>query len=367
MGKPLLRWILRVSGAEAVLEFALARERLCKGAERKYWGHLATTASNQADNEFRQRELLRQEEYIETNPISQLSWEERRAMLIEREKQKRGLEQAFKSPAAPAPSEKPVRVLQAVPEAIEPSVGLSRNEEPEECAEASIDAMTDGHTPSDDHEKRRLDPTGDACIDLPIGAVDLLDASPVECRSNRDHGEASLGRHLGREHEVSADQSPQTKKAKGYSRKAKGECGVRIGSKIDKLLDEIKSQPFSSEDPPAPALGGKAERCADEPAADGGVSGFPLPPEPAPQPIKEPGDSAWDAVCGQGRSLSHLREFLEELQSTPELRAGATLRTLTRLRSELERTPEGANLNDPVVITLRDAAVVMTQLMSRLR
>ena len=86
-----------------------------------------------------------------------------------------------------------------------------------------------------------------------------------------------------------------------------------------------------------------------------------------PQTIEEPGDSAWDALCGQGRSLSHLREFLEELQSTPELRAGATLRTLTRMRSELERTPERSNLNDPVVINLRDAAVVMTQLMSPLR
>ena len=59
--------------------------------------------------------------------------------------------------------------------------------------------MTDGHTPSDDHEKRRLDPTGDACVDLPVGAVDLLDASPVECRSKGDHGEASLGRQLGYE------------------------------------------------------------------------------------------------------------------------------------------------------------------------
>ena len=206
--------------------------------------------------------------------------------------------------------------------------------------------MTDGHTPSDDHEERRLDPTCDACVDLPVGGVDLLDASPVECRSNRDHGEASLGRHLGREHEVSAGQSPQTKKAKGYSRKAKGELGKRLGSKIDKLLDEIRS---------------------DEPAAGGGVSGFSLPPEPAPQLIEEPGDSGWDALCGQDRSLSHLREFLEELQSIPELRAGATLRTLTRMRSELERTPEGASLNDPLVITLRDAAVVMTQLMSRLR
>ena len=62
-----------------------------------------------------------------------------------------------------------------------------------------------------------------------------------------------------------------------------------------------------------------------------------------------------------------MREFLKDLQRTPDLWAGATLRTLTRMRSELERTLEGANLNDPVVITLRDAAVVMTQLMSRLR
>ena len=37
------------------------------------------------------------------------------------------------------------------------------------------------------------------------------------------------------------------------------------------------------------------------------------------------------------------------------------------MRSELERTPERANLNEPVVITLGDAAVVMTLLRSRLR
>ena len=309
MGDPQLFWILRVSGAEAVLEFALAREQFCEVEKQRYWRRLATTASSQADREFRQRELSRLEEYQASNPITQLSWEERRAMLIEREKQKRGLEQAFKSPAAPAPSEKPVRVLQAVPEVIEPSVELSRNEEPEETS-----------FPDDPEESHEPAP--------------LL---------------------------AEAFSSP-----KGYSRKAKGECGQRIGSKIDRLLDEIRDQQFSSEDPPAITLGGD-ERCADEPAADGGVSGFSLPPEPAPQPIEEPGDSAWDAVCGQGRSLSHLREFLEELQSTPELRAGATLRTLTRMRSELERTPEGANLNDPIAITLRDAAVVMTQLMSRLR
>ena len=105
---------------------------------------------------------------------------------------------------------------------------MSRNEEPQECEEASIDAMTDGHTPSDDHAQRGLASTGHPRINLPSGRVDLLDASSVECRSNRDHGEAGLGRHLEHEHEVSEDQSPQTKKAKDYSRKAKGELGKRV-------------------------------------------------------------------------------------------------------------------------------------------
>jgi hypothetical protein len=234
--------------------------------------------------------------------------------------------------------------------------------------------MTNGYTPSDDHEKRRLAASGDACIDLPSGAVDFLDASAVECRSNGDHGEAILGRHLGHQHGVSADQSPRTNGAKAYSRKAKGECGERIGRQLDKLFDEIRSdEPFSSEDPPEPAPGGKAERCADEPAADGGVSGFSLPPDPEPTPapqaqtIEEPFATAWDCLCGQGQSLSDLREFLQELQDTPELRAGAMLRTLTRIRWELERTPESARLNAPIAITLRDAAVLMSQMLSRLR
>ena len=40
---------------------------------------------------------------------------------------------------------------------------------------------------------------------------------------------------------------------------------------------------------------------------------------------------------------------------------------LARLRSELDRTPEGANLNGPIAITLRDAPVLMSQMLSRLR
>ena len=53
-----LRWILEVSGAEAVLEFSLAREQLTEGEEKRYWMKLSVTASNRADAEFSQRELV---------------------------------------------------------------------------------------------------------------------------------------------------------------------------------------------------------------------------------------------------------------------------------------------------------------------
>ena len=75
-----------------------------------------------------------------------------------------------------------------------------------------------------------------------------------------------------------SDTEPQ-REVKDYSLQPNGELGVRLGREIDRLLDEIREQQCSSEDPPAPALGGKAERSADEPAVDWGLSGLPLTPD----------------------------------------------------------------------------------------
>ena len=63
--------------------------------------------------------------------------------------------------------------------------------------------MTDGVNPSDDDEERGLAASGNTCINLPTGGVDLRDASSVECGSKRDHGEAGMGRQLGDQVEVS--------------------------------------------------------------------------------------------------------------------------------------------------------------------
>ena len=52
------------------------------------------------------------------------------------------------------------------------------------------------------HDQGRLDPLGNACINLPAGNVDLLDAVAVKRSSNRDHRETGVGRQLGHQFEV---------------------------------------------------------------------------------------------------------------------------------------------------------------------
>jgi len=85
-----------------------------------------------------------------------------------------------------------------------------------------------------------------------------------------------------------SDTEPQ-REAKGYSRQPKDGLGLRLSRKIDRLLDEIREQQCSSEDPLAPALGAKTEWCAHDHAGDGGVSGWPLPPasKQQQQPLRQ--------------------------------------------------------------------------------
>ena len=162
---------------------------------------------------------------------------------------------------------------------------------------------------------------------------------------------------------------PQT-----HSRRTRGEVGQRLGRKIDLLVAEIQATStaaeiehqrscvsacctvpeLSSEDPPVTAFGGGAEASADD-SADGGI-GFSL----------EKG-SAWDAFSGRPECVNAISAFLEQLDDEPRLRSAAMLRTLGRVREQLERTSEQAPLDTQVCIRLQDALVLMTQLMSRLR
>ena len=165
-----------------------------------------------------------------------------------------------------------------------------------------------------------------------------------------------------------------TSNTKSHSRRARGECGVKLGKKIDRVLAEIREHQAhedacastccttvavmeppaeSSVDPPAPALGGGAERALDDSAAGG--SGFTNQ------------GSVWDVMSGQGELFSDLREFLGRLDGDPRLQASANLRTMSRVREHLERIPESAAMSDPVELRLQDVLVLMNQLMARMR
>ena len=95
------------------------------------------------------------------------------------------------------------------------------------------------------------------------------------------------------------------------------------------------------------------ERAPDDSAAGG--SGFPSHA------------TVWDCMAGKAELMSETQDFLKDLDESPDLRAAATLRSLSRIRSELERIPETAALGDPVELRLQDVMVLARQLMSRLR
>lgn len=72
-------------------------------------------------------------------------------------------------------------------------------------------------------------------------------------------------------------------------------------------------------------------------------------------------------MAGQPGCLTDLREFLKELDQNSDLRAAATLRSLSRIRTELEHLPENSGLTDPVILNAQDVVLLARQLMSRRR
>ena len=77
--------------------------------------------------------------------------------------------------------------------------------------------------------------------------------------------------------------------------------------------------------------------------------------------------TVWDSFSGNPVCVNDVADFLTELDEKPRLRSSANLRTLSRVRSELERLPESADLGDPVELRLQDVLVLMSHVLARLR
>ena len=116
---------------------------------------------------------------------------------------------------------------------MEPSATTTTN-----SRKVDTSAMTGELISSDRNDKGRLVASGNACFGLPVGSVDLHHASAVQCSAKRNHSEAGMGRQLGDQVGIT---TALTTPPKTYSRKAKGECGERIGRKIDLLVAEIQA------------------------------------------------------------------------------------------------------------------------------
>ena len=93
---------------------------------------------------------------------------------------------------------------------------------------------------------------------------------------------------------------------------------------------------------------------SDLPARDGGITGFTHA-------------TVWDVVAGQQQCVTDVSDHVNRMEESPELRSAAMLRAMTRLRSELDRIPETASLDDPVTLTVRDAVLIARRLLTPLR
>ena len=75
----------------------------------------------------------------------------------------------------------------------------------------------------------------------------------------------------------------------------------------------------------------------------------------------------WDAFSGRPECTNEASDFLQALDDEPRLRSTAMLRTLGRVREQLEAMPEQSAFDTRVCVSLSDALVQMTQLMQKLR
>ena len=107
----------------------------------------------------------------------------------------------------------------------------------ETSAELSTDAMTDGVTPCDDHEKRRLAEAGHTCVDLPAGGVDLHNASADKCSDLTKRNEERTRLH---QLPVRLQLAPQPRSRRRHNGcHPIGEGGTRIGGYLDSFLAHI--------------------------------------------------------------------------------------------------------------------------------
>ena len=125
---------------------------------------------------------------------------------------------------------------------IRPAAAVADRVLAELAAQGPSPLLEDEESTPEFNEESRLDQTCDACIDNPAGNGDSRDAS-TEQRADLATGEHELP-DLRANHGLTREPAP----TRDWSTACKGEVGERLGSKIDKLLEEIRNPAIDKED-----------------------------------------------------------------------------------------------------------------------
>ena len=306
----LLRWIYQNGGAEGVIDFALERADLAHNITGKQrWMRLVRSGLRLQETLEEQRKELEEEK---ATPAPQLSWEQRRQLLIQRDNQRR--QQSSQSGVAAR--------LAATPKPSPLTL-----------------------------QRQRLERT--------------LNASPAM-----------------------SEPFPTAPVRTSPRSRMKGECGIRIGGKLDKLLAEIRHEAVCESacceapiavieqppevvihdvvDPPMvetnPGADGD-DRAPVEPAAGGGTSGFPIY---KPEQIREDGLNLWSLVSGHEVSIgSGVADGLSKIQAE-EITAAAQLKALSELQAVLRSTSAALDWESPVCVPAGDLVLVFQMALQRL-
>ena len=89
----------------------------------------------------------------------------------------------------------------------------------------------------------------------------------------------------------------------------------------------------------------------------------------APSAISEFETSVWGRLSEPdgGSNCGCLDELIDALDSSPELRSAALLRSMGRYRDVLDAMPSDAPIDTPLTVTAVDVLVLVRALMTRLR
>ena len=277
------------------------------------------------------------------------------------------------------PSGNPAR-LQSECRVIRPATEVADRVLAELAAQGPTPLLEEVESTPEINDESGLDQARDACLNHPAGCSDSRSADGGECT-------AAVVRHrcsdaIGTvENELPVTPEPAPTRDWSYSRQTKGECGIRIGFLLDRVLHEIRNTVFedestweepefpyelansvleelrSSVDPPlkeSVTLDAGAGDVAEVVISDAGAS------EVTAEPSQLDGDSAWSLLCAvPDFAPSDLEELASALDQHPEMHSIGLVAAIGRAKLTMSGISSWSKPDEPITIGAGDLLVLL--------